>query len=289
MGDVHQPLHVTARMTAFEQKGDAGGNGFCLGKTHPVGAHSCSTNLHEVWDGILDSKRGTAEVAEGNRVDGGRASFSVDVIAADLQARYGKPVFIGLGNDRHRADRQPGANPRDPGTPARPAGHGDGCGKQPTGGHHQHRVAGDGTANRNYSAASLPATRVVNQSGESFYLLQVPFEVRSVQTGSGPVTLAASANGFELKTASPTYTLTATVNGQPATIRSVSGTPQPANTTAYTFNDYTPGTQGQMLRVDLNLNENPYLTWATQYFPNPNAPEAAPGADPDGDGFTNEQ
>ncbi len=26
VGDVHQPLHVTARMTAFEQQGDAGGN-----------------------------------------------------------------------------------------------------------------------------------------------------------------------------------------------------------------------------------------------------------------------
>ena len=83
VGDVHQPLHVTARVTAFEQQGDAGGNGFCLGKTHPVGAHECSTNLHALWDDILTTPYGSA---------------TVDGIAAALQQRHGKPLFLGLGN-----------------------------------------------------------------------------------------------------------------------------------------------------------------------------------------------
>ena len=83
VGDVHQPLHVTARITAFEQQGDAGGNGFCLGKTHPVGAHECSANLHALWDDILTTPHGSA---------------TVDGIAAALQQRHGKPLFLGLGN-----------------------------------------------------------------------------------------------------------------------------------------------------------------------------------------------
>ncbi len=82
VGDVHQPLHVTARITAFEQKGDAGGNGFCLGKTHPVGAHECSANLHALWDDLLTTRRGPE---------------SVDAIAASLQQKHGKPLFLGLG------------------------------------------------------------------------------------------------------------------------------------------------------------------------------------------------
>jgi hypothetical protein len=83
VGDVHAPLHVSARITGYEPRGDHGGNDFCLRKTHAFGAHHCSTNLHEVWDHILVSQRGT---------------HSEEVIAADLQARHGKPLFIGLGN-----------------------------------------------------------------------------------------------------------------------------------------------------------------------------------------------
>ncbi len=46
VGDVHQPLHTSARVTGFEPRGDHGGNDFCLGKTHPLGKHDCSANLH---------------------------------------------------------------------------------------------------------------------------------------------------------------------------------------------------------------------------------------------------
>lgn len=44
-----------------------------------------------------------------------------------------------------------------------------------------------------------------------------------------------------------------------------------------------------MMRVDLWVNEDPYLAWAAGYFGDPNSPNAARTADPDGDGFTNEQ
>jgi hypothetical protein len=81
-GDVHQPLHVTARITGFEQKGDQGGNGFCLGKGHPVGAHECSANLQALWDDLLTTRS---------------SDESVDAIAASLQQQHGKPFFIGLG------------------------------------------------------------------------------------------------------------------------------------------------------------------------------------------------
>ncbi|MBL9145356.1 MAG: hypothetical protein JNM99_16885 [Verrucomicrobiaceae bacterium] len=146
----------------------------------------------------------------------------------------------------------------------------------------------DGTTNRSYSAATLPATRIVS-NGESFYLLEVPQEARVVQSAGGPLTLQSGSNGFEVKSPAPTYTLTATINGSAATIKAVDSTSQPPGTASTSISDYTPVTQGRMMRVDLWINEDPYLTWAAGYFPNPNAPEAAPGFDFDHDGFTNEQ
>jgi S1/P1 nuclease len=54
IGDVHQPLHCTTRISTDATQGDNGGNDeiFC-----PVGAKSCttasSTKLHAFWDDIL--------------------------------------------------------------------------------------------------------------------------------------------------------------------------------------------------------------------------------------------
>ena len=47
VGDVHQPLHTSGRVTTFpgEDEGDAGGNFFKLGGDR---------NLHSYWDGIID-------------------------------------------------------------------------------------------------------------------------------------------------------------------------------------------------------------------------------------------
>lgn len=146
----------------------------------------------------------------------------------------------------------------------------------------------DGTATQGYSAVTLPATRIIS-NGESFYLLEVPQETRVVQDGAGQITPQPSGNGFEVKSPAPAYTLTAIINGSAATIKAVDGTNAATGTASATISDYTPATQGRILRVDLWINEDPYLAWAAGYFPNPNAPEAAPGYDFDHDGFTNEQ
>lgn len=50
VGDLHQPLHTSARVTSFEPKGDRGGNDFLLGV--PPG-ESRPSNLHFFWDSLL--------------------------------------------------------------------------------------------------------------------------------------------------------------------------------------------------------------------------------------------
>lgn len=50
-GDIHQPLHTSARVTELEPKGDQGGNLFLLS---PVGtARENQVNLHWYWDSIV--------------------------------------------------------------------------------------------------------------------------------------------------------------------------------------------------------------------------------------------
>ena len=46
VGDVHQPLHATARVTAAHPEGDAGGNLFKLA----IPQEPRVTNLHTFWD-----------------------------------------------------------------------------------------------------------------------------------------------------------------------------------------------------------------------------------------------
>ena len=50
-GDLHQPLHTSARVTEFEPKGDQGGNLFLL--TPKDAPREQSENLHWFWDSIL--------------------------------------------------------------------------------------------------------------------------------------------------------------------------------------------------------------------------------------------
>ena len=45
IGDIHQPLHATTRVTASEPKGDAGGNNIKL-------SGGASSNLHSYWDDL---------------------------------------------------------------------------------------------------------------------------------------------------------------------------------------------------------------------------------------------
>lgn len=55
VGDVHQPLHATSRITVNHPKGDAGGNflKFC----------ACRDELHAYWDGLLGDKPTIAVVS----------------------------------------------------------------------------------------------------------------------------------------------------------------------------------------------------------------------------------
>ncbi|HET6205779.1 MAG TPA: S1/P1 nuclease [Terracidiphilus sp.] len=57
VGDVHQPLHATARFTSNHPKGDAGGNlvFFC--------AKPCTDELHAYWDGLMGDHPSVDDVA----------------------------------------------------------------------------------------------------------------------------------------------------------------------------------------------------------------------------------
>ena len=62
-GDVHQPLHLSSRVTAEEPGGDKGGNTFRL--------QGQPNNLHAFWDGALDlaePNAGAAQVAYADRL-----------------------------------------------------------------------------------------------------------------------------------------------------------------------------------------------------------------------------
>ena len=50
-GDIHQPLHTSARVTEFEPKGDQGGNLFLLSPKDAKGENRL--NLHWFWDSII--------------------------------------------------------------------------------------------------------------------------------------------------------------------------------------------------------------------------------------------
>jgi|ERR1035437_151803 hypothetical protein len=52
IGDIHQPLHVTGRVTADQPKGDQGGNLFSL--TPKGTSRDKADNLHRFWDGVID-------------------------------------------------------------------------------------------------------------------------------------------------------------------------------------------------------------------------------------------
>lgn len=58
IGDLHQPLHTSARVTESEPKGDRGGNTFLLS---PPGKGQ--QNLHSFWDGIIGRTTANSEDA----------------------------------------------------------------------------------------------------------------------------------------------------------------------------------------------------------------------------------
>ena len=60
VGDVHQPLHCSSRVTAADPRGDKGGNGLRVG----------STNLHSLWDNAMDRSPGRQPGRRGGRQQG---------------------------------------------------------------------------------------------------------------------------------------------------------------------------------------------------------------------------
>lgn len=53
VGDIHQPLHASGRITGSDPDGDGGGNRFCL--INPVPGGCRYDNLHGLWDGSVTS------------------------------------------------------------------------------------------------------------------------------------------------------------------------------------------------------------------------------------------
>ncbi|MBL9168210.1 MAG: hypothetical protein JNN07_10755 [Verrucomicrobiales bacterium] len=148
----------------------------------------------------------------------------------------------------------------------------------------------DGTRTAVFDTASRPAVRIVNQGGQSFYVLEVPFDTRTI----GPVSLSdpASTGGpssFELKSGNPpVYSLTPTINGVLASVRAVDGLNTTGN--AVPISGFNAGVRGRVIRVDLSIlpPADPYDAWAAGFFGSLNDPRAGKGLDPDGDGFNNE-
>ncbi|MGZ8469307.1 MAG: S1/P1 nuclease, partial [Gemmatirosa sp.] len=66
VGDVHQPLHTSSRVTAAEPEGDRGGNAVRLG----------STDLHAVWDDAMDRSPGRRPGGRGGRQSGADAKLA---------------------------------------------------------------------------------------------------------------------------------------------------------------------------------------------------------------------
>jgi hypothetical protein len=146
----------------------------------------------------------------------------------------------------------------------------------------------DGSKTAVYSSASRPATRTVTLNGQSYYVLQVPFDTRQIGTATlaDPATVGLAS--FELKASSPpTYTLVPTINGALASVRSIDGAPASGGTVPVA--GFTSVTRGRTIRVDLSIIPTTldYTSWATGYFGNPNLAIAAQNADPDGDGMSN--
>ena len=79
VGDVHQPLHASSRVTPRSPKGDKGGNDVRVGRT----------TLHSLWDNALDRSPGRQPGRRGGRPQGEDAKLArADAWAARLPGSY---------------------------------------------------------------------------------------------------------------------------------------------------------------------------------------------------------
>jgi hypothetical protein len=146
----------------------------------------------------------------------------------------------------------------------------------------------DGITTAAYSSATRPAVQIFTQGDQTYYVLEVPFDTRRF----GSIQLNDPANSgvksFPLQSASPpAYLMTPTINGVPGSVRSIDGAP--ATGTNLPITGFTATVRGRVIRVDLAITpiSESFEQWATRIFGSSSLPTAAPGADPDGDGFTN--
>jgi hypothetical protein len=148
----------------------------------------------------------------------------------------------------------------------------------------------DGAKTAVYTGQTRPAVRIVSLGGQSYYILQVPFDTRQLGGIALSDPIAQGIDSFELKAASPpAYILTPTINGVLASVRSVNGAPAAGE--SFPLTGFTSQTRGRVVRVDLAIlpPADSYELWAAAIFGDANLPQAARTADPDGDGMTNEQ
>lgn len=143
----------------------------------------------------------------------------------------------------------------------------------------------DGSNTVAYDDSTRPPTQIAMFGGRSHYVLEVPFDTRTF----GSVSLARPTNSFELKNSSPpVYTLVPTINGVPASVRSIDSAP--ASGTNVLQSGFSAAIRGKVVRVDLAIlpPAEPYDVWAAQHWGSATHPDAARELDPDGDGLTND-
>jgi hypothetical protein len=99
VGDIHQPLHATARFTADAPTGDEGGN--LVPVSCSRSAH-CPLELHAVWDDILGTSTDVAAAMSYAATlaipAGAPVHASDDVWAAESLQMAEKDAYAGIGN-----------------------------------------------------------------------------------------------------------------------------------------------------------------------------------------------
>lgn len=147
-----------------------------------------------------------------------------------------------------------------------------------------------------------PYIRIITRGTNTYYVMQVPFDSRTVGDEGGILNLVAPNQqsqtdrrypSFSIEAANPpTYTLTPTINDLPASVKRVDGSN--VSETAYS----TPGTQNpgftfaersRTVRVDLSIASinDDYDLWAAGFFPGHPTPQSGQAYDADGDGQDN--
>ena len=89
VGDIHQPVHTASRVTAANPEGDHGANAVRLTDD------GRPTNLHAVWDDLLDEVPGRRAAGQGRGTPGPEARFEQAVRVADALERSTTPTSVG--------------------------------------------------------------------------------------------------------------------------------------------------------------------------------------------------